>query len=69
MDVPPPGHPLGHTEAQVQALLGDDYERFVEHMLMKTTARDEVGLIFFTHDVQWYLATLNCQKPTTSPRP
>lgn len=47
MDLPAPDHPLGHTEAQVRALLGDEYVRFSEHMLMKATARDENEFVFY----------------------
>ncbi|QZE26567.1 hypothetical protein K4X33_05160 [Brevibacterium casei] len=52
MDLPAPDHSLGHTEAQVRALFGADYERFSEHRLMKATARDENGFVFYDVDLR-----------------
>lgn len=55
MNLPAPDHQLGHSEAQVRTLLGDNYDRFREQMLMKTTARDESGVVYYTGDLRWYL--------------
>lgn len=68
MDLPAPDHPLGHTEAQVRALLGDEYVRFSKHMLMKATARDENGFVFYDVDLRGYLSAHSEREPATSPR-
>ena len=52
----------------MRALLGDQYERFSEHMLMKATARDENGLVFYDVDLRWYLSAHNERGHATSPR-
>lgn len=67
MDLTVPDHPLGHTEAQVRALLGEEYGRFHEHMLMKAVARDENGLVFYDVDLRWYLSAHNERGHATSP--
>lgn len=68
MDLLAPDHQLGHTEAQVRALLGDEYVRFSEHILMKAPARDENGFVFYDVDLRWYFSAHNERDPVRSPR-
>lgn len=67
MGLPEPDHSPGHAEAQVRALLGDEYARFHGHMLMKTTARDANGLVFYDVDLRWYLAVQDRRKAVAAP--
>lgn len=52
---PEPDRPLGHSEAQMRALLGADYSRFESYMNLKATAQDADGRVFFAVDVRGYL--------------
>lgn len=69
MDLQAPYHPLGHTEAQIRALLGEDYERFSQRMLMRATARDENGHVFYDADLRWYFSMQDRKKFSATFRP
>lgn len=56
MELPEADRDLGHSEAQMRELLGDDFPHFQDYMYLKTTGFEAAGLIFYDADVRMYLA-------------